>query len=67
MLDASQNIIMNSSFYEKLKSTGKDKILEEINYALGIARLHNDSGFIMVLRNYAWNLLQEISLIKNND
>lgn len=67
LLDASQNIIMNSSFYEKLKSTGKDKILEKINYALGIARLHNDSEFIMELRNYAWNLLQEISLIKNND
>jgi hypothetical protein len=67
LLDASQNIIMNSSLYEELKSTGKDKILEKINYALVIARLQNNSEYTSAFKEYAWNLLQEISLIKNND
>ena len=67
LLDASQNIIMKSSLYEELKRTGKDKILEKINYALGISRLQNDPESTMAFIQYAWILLQEISLIKNND
>lgn len=64
LLDASQNVIINDSLYNELQINNDILTFSKVNYALVMARLPSYLEYSTSLRNYAYEQLKTIELIK---